>query len=69
MYYDHRGIFPAVWEFAFSEAPVGHIGEHLNYGLSAVMLSFPGALFRFSRVMAALTSVGRMGGGGVLRVL
>ena len=76
MYYDHRSIFPAVWEFDFSEAPVEHIGEHLmKYGsppsfkTSAVMLSFPGALFLFTRLMAALTSVGRMGGGGVLRVL
>ena len=50
-----------------------HIGEHLNYFMgssrsfktSAVMLSLPGgALFRFSRLMAALTSVRRMSGGG-----
>ena len=31
MYYFHRSILPAVWEFAFSEAPVEHIGEYLNY--------------------------------------
>ena len=44
------------------------MGSPPYFKTSAVMLSFPGALFRFSRLMAALTSVGRMGGGGVFRV-
>ena len=33
------------------------------------MLSFPGALFRFSRLIAALTSVGRMGEEEYLRYI
>ena len=36
------------------------MGSPPSFKTSAVMLSFPGALFRFSRLMAALTSVGRM---------
>ena len=37
MHYDQRSILPAVWEFSFSNAPVEHIGGHLNYGFPAVL--------------------------------
>ena len=37
------------------------MGSPSSFKTSAVMLSFPEALFRFSRLMAALTSAGRMG--------
>ena len=37
------------------------MGFPSSFKTSAVMLSFPGALFRFSGLMAALTSVGSVG--------
>ncbi len=45
------------------------MGSPQSFKTFAVMLSYPGALFRLSCLMAALTSVGRMGGGGVFWVM